>query len=43
VGEDETSFWRHYRMWGDGFEYRITETFDQHLYTNGYQSETPRG
>ena len=29
VGEDDAWFWRHYRLWGDGFEYRITETFDQ--------------
>jgi chorismate-pyruvate lyase len=32
VGEDDGHFWRRYRLWGDGFEYRITERFDQDLY-----------
>jgi hypothetical protein len=32
VGEDDRQFWRRYRLSGDGFEYRITERFDQELY-----------
>jgi chorismate-pyruvate lyase len=30
--QDDSTFWRTYRLWGDGFEYRITETFPAGLY-----------
>lgn len=32
AAQEEHSFWRTYRLWGDGFEFRITETFASHLY-----------
>lgn len=32
AADGEHDFWRTYRMWGDGFEFRITETFPAHLY-----------
>ncbi|MGH8773894.1 MAG: hypothetical protein ACRDWI_01555 [Jiangellaceae bacterium] len=35
AAEDETSFWRRYRLWGDGFQFRITETFPGELYPPG--------
>jgi hypothetical protein len=35
VGADGAHFWRTYRLWGDGFEYRITETFADDLYPAG--------
>ena len=35
AAQDVDSFWRRYRMWGHGFEFRITETFPDHLYPDG--------
>ena len=32
AAQEERSFWRAYRLWGDEFEFRITETFPCHLY-----------
>ena len=32
VGDGADTFWRRYRMWGDGFSYIITETFAKELY-----------
>ena len=32
AAQEDGSFWRTYRLWGDGFEFRITETFPGHLY-----------
>jgi hypothetical protein len=32
AAQEETSFWRAYRLWGDQFEFRIIETFPGHLY-----------
>lgn len=32
VGDGADTFWRRYRMWGDGFSYVITETFAKELY-----------
>jgi hypothetical protein len=32
AAQDVDRFWRRYRMWGSGFEFRITETFPDHLY-----------
>src|SRR5262245_50362707 len=32
AAKGEQEFWRTYRMWGDGFEFRITETFPSSLY-----------
>jgi hypothetical protein len=32
VGQDDVHFWRSYRMWGEGFDYHITESFEQRLY-----------
>ena len=32
AAQEGRSFWRTYRLWGDGFEFRITETFLSHLY-----------
>ncbi len=35
AAQDVDTFWRRYRMWGRGFEFRITETFPDHLYPDG--------
>jgi chorismate-pyruvate lyase len=32
VGQETGSFWRMYRLWGEGFRFRITETFPAELY-----------
>jgi len=32
VGQDATHFWRSYRMWGEGFDYHIHESFEQRRY-----------
>lgn len=32
AGQDAVSFWRAYRLVGDGFQFRITETFANDLY-----------
>jgi chorismate-pyruvate lyase len=32
VGDEPDRFWRRYRMWGDSFDYVITETFPKELY-----------
>ncbi len=32
VGEEGDDFWRSYRLWGDGFSYRIRERFPGALY-----------
>jgi chorismate-pyruvate lyase len=35
VGQDAEQFWRSYRLWGDGFSFRIRETFPAPLYATG--------
>jgi hypothetical protein len=32
VGQEGDDFWRSYRLWGDGFSYRIRERFPGALY-----------
>lgn len=32
VGDDESTFWRRYRLAGDGFDFQIRETFQKALY-----------
>ena len=32
VGQEASTFWRTYRLWGEGFRFRITETFPAELY-----------
>jgi hypothetical protein len=32
AAQEERTFWRTYRLWGDEFEFRITETFPCQLY-----------
>jgi chorismate-pyruvate lyase len=32
VADQPDTFWRRYRMWGDSFDYLITETFPKDLY-----------
>ncbi len=34
AGQEDTTFWRRYRLWGDGFQYRIQETFPAILYAD---------
>ena len=41
VGEDEHSFWRAYRMWGEGFDYHIHESFDLSHYPDVELIDTP--
>jgi chorismate-pyruvate lyase len=38
AGHGEGIFWRAYRLWGDGFSYRIRETFPAQLYEKGHDS-----
>jgi hypothetical protein len=35
VGRELSAFWRVYRLWGEGFSYRIREEFPQALYYLG--------
>jgi hypothetical protein len=33
AGQNAEQFWRSYRLWGDGFSFRIRETFPAPLYS----------
>jgi hypothetical protein len=39
VGDDETTFWRRYRLTGEGFDFQIRETFQKVLYPDVAEPE----